>query len=168
MGKINQGELMLKLDLVERAVKMEYLLDKIVQSSEDCELSYAKEYVDLISKNDEFSVYLYAFCTSVARSKNHSWSRTIGRYYGDKLMKAYNAIILWKETDYDKETDSFHTPYKTLMDYTFIVNGVTWVVGCFQDNIHDYFIDKYKEKFDLEWKNIREEIILKRISRDFN
>lgn len=143
-------------------------MDKIIQSSEDCELSYAKEYVDLICKNDEFSVYLYAFCTSVARSKNHSWCRTIGRYYGDKLMKAYSKIILWKDTDYDKETDSFHTPYKTLMDYTFNVNGTTWLVSCFQDNIHDYFIDKYKEKFDLEWKKIREEIIMKRISRDFN
>lgn len=149
------------LDKIVKAIEMQYLLNRIVQSSRDCYNFVVEEYIEILKKNDEDSIILYHFCTEDARWKNQQWVRILGkaRQQKDDLVSIYKDIVRWNENEEPK--------YFTFVNQTIKIDGKKYDINSHSDEIVEFVYKEHEMEFEQKYKQVREQIELDHINKEF-
>lgn len=151
------------LDKIVKAIEMQYLLNRIIHSSSDCYNFVVEEYIEILKKNDEDSIILYHFCTEDARWKNHQWVRILGitRQQKDDLVSIYTKIVRWNENDEE------NPKYFTFVNQSIKIDGKKYDINSHSDEIVEIVYKEHEMEFEQKYKQVREQIELDNINKEF-
>lgn len=152
------------IEKIVKAIEMQYLLNRIVHSSSDCYNFVVEEYIRIIKKIDEDSMILYHFCTEDARWKNHQWVRIIAKTRQDTdLIQCYKDIVIIK----DVEQLNDDTIYFNFLSKFIEIDGKQYELNTHLENIVDILYKKHEMEFEYKYKQVREQIELENIKKEF-
>lgn len=151
------------IEKIVKAIEMQYLLDKIIHGSGDCYNFVVEEYIEILKKNDDDSRILYHFCTEDARWKKHQWVRILGitRQQKDDLVSIYTKIVRWYENDKEEPK------YFTFVNQTIEIYGKKYDMNSHSDEIVDILYKEHELEFEQKYKQVREQIELEKIKKEF-
>ena len=153
------------IEKIVKAIEMQYLLNRIIHSSSDCYNFVVEEYIRTIKKIDEDSMILYHFCTEDARWKNKEWPRIIARTRQDiDLIKIYKDIVIIKDV---KKINDDDTIYFNFLSKFIEIDGKKYELNEHLENIVDIVLKEHEMEFEHKYKQVREQIELEKIKKEF-
>lgn len=151
------------LEKIIKAVELEYIFNKIIHCSSDCDNFLVNEYISILEKNDNLSRIYYHFCTEIARWRHHAWTRIIPLNRKEDLKTIYCNIVIVDEKNYKDENNYCNWERNTSVK----IDGKDMNISENLLDIVDYIHEKYDIEFEQKYKQVREEIELEKINKEF-